>query len=89
MPDQKSLLVKIVPRATLARRRPSRLYRRMPSIQETNGQGGESSTYEVRDTLNSKHDEDLFDYYASICFSLPSVDCCHRNRYANWKAREF
>ena len=64
MPDQKTLLVKLVPddagappaggAATSA-----------PSIQETNGQKGESSTYETRDTLQSKHDEDLFDYYAT------------------------
>ena len=36
-----------------------------PSIQETGGEKGQSSTYENRDTLNSKHDEDLFDYYAA------------------------
>ena len=35
-----------------------------PSIQETNGQKGQSSTYEARDTLGNTHDEDLFDYYA-------------------------
>jgi dipeptidyl aminopeptidase/acylaminoacyl peptidase len=35
-----------------------------PSIQETEGQKGQSSTYENRDTLGSKHDEDVFDYYA-------------------------
>ncbi len=36
-----------------------------PAIQETDGKTGESSTYETRDTLNNKHDEDLFDYYAT------------------------
>ena len=36
-----------------------------PSIQETTGEKGQSSTYENRDTLNNKHDEDLFDYYAA------------------------
>ncbi|HEX3758941.1 MAG TPA: prolyl oligopeptidase family serine peptidase, partial [Kofleriaceae bacterium] len=36
-----------------------------PSVQETTGQSGESSTYETRDTLTSKHDEDLFEYYAA------------------------
>ncbi len=41
-----------------------------PSIQETGGQKGESSTYEVRDTLNNKHDEDLFDYYAAAQLAL-------------------
>jgi dipeptidyl aminopeptidase/acylaminoacyl peptidase len=34
-----------------------------PSVQESSGKG-ESSTYEARDTLKDKHDEDLFDYYA-------------------------
>jgi hypothetical protein len=33
-----------------------------PGIQETTGETGESSTYETRDTLSSRHDEDLFDY---------------------------
>jgi dipeptidyl aminopeptidase/acylaminoacyl peptidase len=36
-----------------------------PSIQETDGESGESSTYETRDTLTSKHDEELFEYYAT------------------------
>ncbi len=35
-----------------------------PSIQETLGSKGASSTYEVRDTLTNKHDEDVFDYFA-------------------------
>jgi dipeptidyl aminopeptidase/acylaminoacyl peptidase len=64
MPDQKTLLVKLVPEgagapptstaATIA-----------PSIQETTGEGGESSTYEARDVLTGKHDEALFEYYAT------------------------
>ena len=41
-----------------------------PSIQETGGQKGQSSTYEMRDTLKSKHDEDLFDYYAASQLAL-------------------
>ncbi|MEP6859603.1 MAG: prolyl oligopeptidase family serine peptidase [Deltaproteobacteria bacterium] len=43
-----------------------------PSIQETDGKSGESSTYEARDTLNNKHDEDLFAYYATS--QLAAVD---------------
>lgn len=69
MPDQKSLLVKLVP-AGIGAPPPEPVVPQGPSIQETNGQGGESSTYEVRDTLNSKHDEDLFDYYASTQLAL-------------------
>lgn len=64
MPDQKSLLVKVVaehpgtpPEASVAADG--------PSIQETDGKGGESSTYETRDTLSNKHDEELFEYYAT------------------------
>src|SRR5262249_57113437 len=45
-----------------------------PSIQETTGQTGESSTYETRDTLNGKHDEDLFDYYASSQLAFVDVE---------------
>ena len=63
MPDQKTLLVKLVPdqgpppTASVA---PAG-----PSIQESTGQKGESSTYENRDTLKDTHDEALFDYYAA------------------------
>ncbi len=45
-----------------------------PSIQEASGQKGQSSTYETRDTLTGKHDEDLFDYYASSQLALVDVD---------------
>jgi dipeptidyl aminopeptidase/acylaminoacyl peptidase len=41
-----------------------------PSIQETLGSKGASSTYEVRDTLTSKHDEDVFDYFAESQLGL-------------------
>ena len=41
-----------------------------PTIQETGGESGQSSTYENRDTLASKHDEDLFDYYAASQLAL-------------------
>ena len=66
MPDQKTLVVKLVP--TGAAPAPAALTSsesEAPSIQESTGQSGESSTYETRDTLSSKHDEDLFDYYAT------------------------
>jgi dipeptidyl aminopeptidase/acylaminoacyl peptidase len=64
MPDQKTLLVKLVPKTQGAAPRESSAPIG-PSIQETGGQKGQSSTYETRDTLNNQHDEDLFDYYAS------------------------
>jgi len=43
-----------------------------PSVQETSGDKGQSSTYETRDTLKDKHDEELFDYYAAT--QLATVD---------------
>jgi dipeptidyl aminopeptidase/acylaminoacyl peptidase len=64
MPDQMSLLAKLVPDG-MGPPPPEPVAPMGPSIQETNGQKGQSSTYENRDTLNNRHDEDLFDYYAS------------------------
>jgi dipeptidyl aminopeptidase/acylaminoacyl peptidase len=69
MPDQKTLLVKLVPehigQAPAEPKIPEG-----PSIQESDGKGGQSSTYENRDTLTNKHDEDVFDYYASTQLAL-------------------
>ncbi len=64
MPDQKSLLVKLVPEG-MGAPPPEPIVPMGPSIQETGGEKGQSSTYETRDTLNNKHGEDLFDYYAA------------------------
>jgi dipeptidyl aminopeptidase/acylaminoacyl peptidase len=63
MPDQKTLLVKLVP-AEMGPPPPEPIIPIGPSIQETGGEKGQSSTYENRDTLGNKHDEDLFDYFA-------------------------
>jgi dipeptidyl aminopeptidase/acylaminoacyl peptidase len=64
MPDQRHLIVKLVPdRMGLPPKQPSAPPG--PSIQESAGEKGQSSTYEARDTLGSLHDEDLFDYYAT------------------------
>jgi dipeptidyl aminopeptidase/acylaminoacyl peptidase len=70
--DQKTLLVKLVPDNAGAPPASS-VVANGPSIQETDGKSGESSTYETRDTLASKHDEDLFDYYASSQLALVDV----------------
>jgi dipeptidyl aminopeptidase/acylaminoacyl peptidase len=64
MPDQKTLLVKLVPEG-MGAPPPEPTMPPGPSIQETEGEKGQSSTYENRDTLRNKHDEDLFDYYAA------------------------
>lgn len=69
MPDQKTLLVKLVPKGLGAPPKESNVPIG-PSIQESEGQKGQSSTYETRDTLNNKHDEDLFDYYGATQLAL-------------------
>jgi len=69
MPDQKTLLVKLVPK-DMGAPPPEPIVPIGPSIQETQGQKGQSSTYENRDTLGSKHDEDLFDYFAASQLAL-------------------
>jgi dipeptidyl aminopeptidase/acylaminoacyl peptidase len=69
MPDQRTLLVKLVPEG-MGAPPPEPVAPIGPSIQETEGQKGESSTYENRDTLGNKHDEDLFDYYAASQLAL-------------------
>jgi dipeptidyl aminopeptidase/acylaminoacyl peptidase len=69
MPDQKALLVKLVPEG-MGGPPPEPVVPIGPSIQETGGQTGQSSTYENRDTLGNTHDEDLFDYYAASQLAL-------------------
>ncbi len=69
MPDQQRLLVKMVP-IKLGPPPPEPLVPDGPSIQETTGEKGQSSTYENRDTLNNKHDENVFDYYATSQLAL-------------------
>jgi len=69
MPDQKTLLVKLVP-AGMGAPPPEPIVPIGPSIQETDGEKGQSSTYENRDTLNNKHDEDVFDYFATSQLAL-------------------
>ncbi|HEY6290524.1 MAG TPA: prolyl oligopeptidase family serine peptidase [Terriglobia bacterium] len=64
MPDQKTLLVRLVPEG-MGAPPPEPVVPAGPRIQQTEGEKGQSSTYETRDTLGSKHDEDLFDYYAA------------------------
>ncbi len=78
MPDQKTLLVKLVPKG-MGAPAAEPVLPSGPSIQETGGEKGQSSTYENRDTLNSKHDEanadpDLFARSCHSCLiSLKSV----------------
>jgi dipeptidyl aminopeptidase/acylaminoacyl peptidase len=69
MPDQKTLLVKLVPKG-MGAPPPEPILPPGPSIQETSGEKGQSSTYENRDTLTNRHSEDLFDYYAASQLAL-------------------
>jgi dipeptidyl aminopeptidase/acylaminoacyl peptidase len=71
MADQKTLLVKLVPDG-LGPPPPAPVVPSGPSIQETNAEAGQSSTYENRDTLTNTHDEELFDYY--LASQLAFVD---------------
>jgi dipeptidyl aminopeptidase/acylaminoacyl peptidase len=64
-----TLLVKLVP-AGLAPIPTTPAAVSGPGIQESIGGKGASSTYEVRDTLTNKHDEDLFDYFADSQLAL-------------------
>lgn len=68
MPDQKTLLVKLVS----ARKGPpvAAPGSAGPGIQESIGETGQSSTYENRDTLKNRHDEELFNYYGNSQLAL-------------------
>jgi dipeptidyl aminopeptidase/acylaminoacyl peptidase len=72
MPDQKSVLVKLVPDGMGPM--PAKSEAPIgPSIQESVGQKGESSTYETRDTLGSRYDEDLFDYFVTSQLAIVDI----------------
>jgi dipeptidyl aminopeptidase/acylaminoacyl peptidase len=73
MPDQRTLLVKLVP-AKMGPAPTAPVGAGGPSIEETGGEKGQSSTYENRDTLTSLHDEDVFDYYALSQLALIDAD---------------
>jgi dipeptidyl aminopeptidase/acylaminoacyl peptidase len=73
MPGSHSLLVKAAP--VDAGTPPSAdIGQSGPGVQETNGEKGESSTYEVRDVLTDKHSEALFDHYATSQLTLVDVE---------------
>jgi len=69
MPDQETLLVKLVPPG---RGKPpaAPAVPPGPRIQASSGVTVASSTYEARDVLKNPHDEDLFDYYGQSTLAL-------------------
>lgn len=68
MPDQKTLLVKLV---TGDKAPPVEAPGSAgPGIQESLGGTGQSSTYENRDTLRNRYDESLFNYYGTSQLAL-------------------
>jgi dipeptidyl aminopeptidase/acylaminoacyl peptidase len=71
MPDQRTLLVKLVPYERGAVPQPP-ASPPGPKIQESSGVAAPSSTYEVRDVLKDPYDADLFDYYTTS--QLAAVD---------------
>lgn len=73
MKDQQRVLAKLVPEGHGDPPKESTVPSG-PVIQESDGKKGQSSTYEARDTLKNKHDEDLFDYYASSQLALVNVE---------------
>lgn len=68
MPDQKTLLVKLVAAQKAPPEAPPGSDG--PGIQESLGTKGQSSTYENRDTLRNRHDEELFNYYGTSQLAL-------------------
>lgn len=72
MPDQQTLLVKLIPPERGAPPKPSAVPPG-PKIMESAGSAAASSTYEARDVLKTPGDADLFDYYAASQLALVSL----------------
>lgn len=68
MPDNRTLLVQLVPTKRAAAPPPQSMVPSEPIIQESSGRPGPVRTYQ--DLLNSPHDETLFDYYATAQLAL-------------------
>lgn len=72
MPDQKTLLVNVVPKNRGAIPQYQNLVPTSPSIQEGSGKGGAVQTFQ--DLLKSPNDEALFTYYATSQLAAVGVD---------------
>ncbi len=72
MPDQKSLLVNLVPMRRGVAPQYQNITPTAPNIQETTGKKGTIRTYQ--DLLRSPNDEVLFEYYATSQLAVVGVD---------------
>lgn len=72
MPDQKSLIVNLVPKNRGTAPQYQNLTPGEPSIQETSGKGGAVQTFQ--DLLKSPNDEKLFEYYATSQIAVVGID---------------
>src|SRR5262245_11493054 len=72
MPDNRTLLVKLVPKGRSAAPA-APVAPPGPKVMDTLGSRAASSTYEARDLLRNPHDADLFDYYTRSQLPLVQV----------------
>ncbi len=72
MPDQKSLIVNLVPKNRGAAPSYQNVTPNEPSIQETSGKAGAIQTFQ--DLLKNPNDEKLFEYYATSQIAIVGVD---------------
>lgn len=72
MPDQKSLIVNLVPKTRGIAPGYQDVVPNSPSIQETSGKSGAVQTFQ--DTLSSPNDENLFEYYTTSQIAVAGVD---------------
>lgn len=72
MPNQKSLIVNLVPKARTPAPQYQNLVPNSPNIQETAGKSGAVMTFQ--DLLRSPNDEQLFEYYATSQMGIVGVD---------------
>jgi dipeptidyl aminopeptidase/acylaminoacyl peptidase len=72
MPDQKSLVVTLIPKTRGAAPGYQNVTPNEPSIQETSGKAGAVQTFQ--DLLKNPNDEKLFEYYATSQLAVVGVD---------------
>lgn len=70
--DRPTLLVKTIPESA-GPPPPASTTPSGPSILETHGEKGQSSSYEARDALRDEHDEQLFEYFGTSQLAMVDV----------------